>query len=71
MQNGTIAPLWKTIELLLKKLPIEFPYDPITLFLSVQFSRSVVSDSLRPMNHSTPGLPVHHQLPESSQSHVH
>ena len=30
---------------------------------SVQFSRSVVSDSLRPMNRSTPGLPVHHQLP--------
>ena len=24
-----------------------------------------------PMNHSTPGLPVHHQLPESIQIHVH
>ena len=24
-----------------------------------------------PMNHSTPGLPVHHQLPESTQIHVH
>ena len=24
-----------------------------------------------PMNRSTPGLPVHHQLPESSQTHVH
>ena len=23
------------------------------------------------MNSSTPGLPVHHQLPESSQTHVH
>ena len=23
------------------------------------------------MNRSTPGLPVHHQLPESTQSHVH
>ena len=23
------------------------------------------------MNHSTPGLPVHHQLPESTQNHVH
>ena len=23
------------------------------------------------MNHSTPGLPVHHQLPEFSQTHVH
>ena len=24
-----------------------------------------------PKNHGTPGLPVHHQLPESTQSHVH
>ena len=24
-----------------------------------------------PMNSSTPGLPVHHQLPESNQTHVH
>ena len=24
-----------------------------------------------PMSHSTPGLPVHHQLPESTQTHVH
>ena len=23
------------------------------------------------MNHSTPGLPVHHQLPESTQTHAH
>ena len=38
---------------------------------SVQFSRSVVSDSLRPMNRSTPGLPVHHQPPEFTQTHIH
>ena len=24
-----------------------------------------------PMNHNTPGLPVHHQLPEFTQTHVH
>ena len=24
-----------------------------------------------PMNRSTPGLPVHHQLPESTQTHIH
>ena len=24
-----------------------------------------------PMNHSTPDLPVHHQLPESTQTQVH
>ena len=23
------------------------------------------------MNRSTPGLPIHHQLPESTQTHVH
>ena len=36
------------------------------------FSRSVVSDSLRPhANLSMPGLPVHHQLLESAQTRVH
>ena len=30
-----------------------------------------MSDSLRPMNHSMPGLPVHHQILESTQTHVH
>ena len=38
---------------------------------SVQFSRSVVSDSSRPHDRSTPGLPVYHQLPEFTQTHVH
>ena len=38
---------------------------------SVQFSRSVVSSLCDPMNCSTPGLPVHHQLPKSTQTHVH
>ena len=38
---------------------------------SVQFSFSVVSNSLRLMNRSMPGLPVHHQLPEFTQTHVH
>ena len=38
---------------------------------SFQFSRSVVSTLCNPMNRSTPGLPVHHQLPEFTQTHVH
>ena len=40
---------------------------------SVQFS-SVTQWCLTlcdPMNRSTPGLPVHHQLPEFTQTHVH
>ena len=41
------------------------------IYSSVQFSCSVVSDSCDPMNCSTPGLPVHHQLPEFTQTHVH
>ena len=40
-------------------------------FSSVQFICSVLSDSLHHMNHSMPGLPVHHQLLESTQTHVH
>ena len=40
-------------------------------FSSVQFSCSVVSDSLDPMNGSTPGLPAHHHLSEFTQTHVH
>ena len=43
------------------------------LFISVQFS-SVAQSCLticNPMNHSTPGLPVRHQLPEFTQTHVH
>ena len=39
-------------------------------FLWVQFSHSVVSDSLWPNEPSMPGFPVHHQLPESTQTHV-
>ena len=37
---------------------------------SVQFSCWVVSDSLQPhgLQHAMPGLPVHHQLPESTQT---
>ena len=42
-------------------------------FSSVQFS-SVAQSYLThcdPMNRSMPGLPVHHQLPECTQTHVH
>jgi len=40
-------------------------------FSSIQFSRSVISESLHSMNLSTPGLPVHHQFPEFTETHVH
>ena len=40
---------------------------------SVQFSSVIQSCSTLcdPMNSSTPGLPVHHQIPETTQTHVH
>ena len=40
---------------------------------SVQFSSVTQSHPTLcyPVNHSTPGLPVHHQLPEFTQTHVH
>jgi len=42
-------------------------------FSSVQFSSAAQScpTLCDPMNHSSPGLPVHHQLPEFTQTHVH
>ena len=39
--------------------------------IQYQFSRSVVSDFLQPHGRSTPGLPVHCQLLEFTQTHVH
>ena len=40
---------------------------------SVQFSSvaQLCPTLYDPMNRSTPGLPVHHQLPEFTQTHVH
>ena len=44
-----------------------------TMISSVQFSSVPQSCSTlcNPMNRSTPGLPVHHQLPEFTQTHMH
>ena len=39
--------------------------------MNSQFSHSVVSDSLWPLDCSTLGSPVCHQLPEFAQTHVH
>ena len=60
-----VQPLWRTVWRLLKKLEIELP--------SVQLSSASQSCPTLwdPMNCSTAGLPVHHQLPEFTQTHVH
>ena len=40
--------------------------------MCIQFSSVQSCPTLcDPMNHSTPGLPVHHQLPEFTQTHAH
>ena len=41
------------------------------LFSSVQFSHSVVSKFWDPMNCNEPYLPVHHQLLNFTQTHIH
>ena len=46
-------------------------WDPFPLACSVQFSHSVVSDSLRPHGLGHARFPVRHQLPELAQTHVH
>ena len=48
--------------------PLFFAVVIIFQFSSVAQSCPTLCD---PMNHSTPGLPVHHQLPEFTQTHVH
>ena len=45
--------------------------DKLVLNVLVQFSHSFMSDSLRPHELQHAGLPVHHQLPEFTQTHVH
>ena len=50
-----------------------FIYVYIYLGFTVQFSSvaQLCPTPCSPMNCSTPGLPVHHQLPEFTQTHVH
>ena len=50
-------------------------YCHLAYLIYIRVSQSVQSLShvwlCNPMNHSMPGPPVHHQLPESTQTHVH
>ena len=58
--------IWKGSQRLHRNWLLSHP-----VYWSVQSSRSVVSDSLRPMDCSTAGFPVHNQLPEFTQTHLH
>jgi len=57
-------------------------YQILLFSVKPQHESAIRSDQIRsiaqscptlcdPMNHSTPGLPVHHQLPEFTETHVH
>ena len=69
----TVARTWKQPRCPLTDEWIKKLWYIYTMEYSVQFSSVVQScpTLCDPMNRSTPGLPVHHQLPESTQTHVH
>ena len=51
---------------------IAFSASPIYIYVCISSIQSLSHVWLcDPMNHSMPGLPVHHQLPESTLTHVH
>ena len=58
------------IRTLIKNLEVKgmFLFSLYDQFSSVAQSCQTLCE---PMNHSTPGLPVHHQLPKFTQTHVH
>ena len=64
LRNTLWSPCPKLISLHLQSLL----YPNSVPFSSVTQSYPTLCD---PMNRSTPGLPVHHQLPEFTQAHVH
>ena len=74
--KGSPLDLWVYLECSSLSTIQEAPGFLVIVFVpmfSVQFS-SVAQSCLTlwdPMNRSTPGLPVHHQLPEFTQTHVH
>ena len=64
--------MFSIIQFLFKWLSVPFLCS-IEKYLPIQFSSVTQScpTLCDPMNHSTPGLPVHHQLLEFTQTHVH
>ena len=63
-----ISPLYVILYKYFPKFLFFFFYFSSVQFSSVAPSYPTLCD---PMNHTTPGLPVHHQLPEFTQTHVH
>ena len=61
----SMCTMWKVIDLYTNDI---CPFNVSDQIRSVAQSCPSLCD---PMNHSTPGLPVHHQLPEFTQTHIH
>ena len=57
---------WKIVETQMRSVAL-FVNGKSVQFSSVAQSCPTLCD---PMNRSTPGLPVHHQLPEFTQTHI-
>ena len=57
----------------IKSCNITLAYTPTYTTIEVRFSSvtQLCPTLCNPMNHSMPGFPVHHQLLESTQTHVH
>ena len=69
ISNAEEAEIERFYEALQNFLELTLKNDVLFVISSVQsLSRVRLCD---PMNRSTPGLPVHHQLPEFTQTHVH
>ena len=72
LKNFYILQFWKIIMLILNS---SLTYIVCVLFLSFSVQFSSVTKSCptlcNPMNCRTPALPVHHHLPEFTQTHVH
>ena len=56
---------------LCRHIPLLFRCRAFCVFQFSSVTRRSCPTLCNPMNRSTPGLPVHHQLPESTQIHVH
>ena len=63
-----VSPAYLRLLIFLPAILMETVRDFVFQFSSVAQSCTTLCD---PMNCSTPGLPVHHQLPEFTQTHVH
>ena len=75
-KTKTRTTIWSStprLHIYLKETKTIIQKDTSTPTLTVQFSSvaQLCPTLCDPMNHSTPGLPVHHQILEFTQTHVH